>query len=92
MLISNEFATVDVEFDTNSHDPRLRIEDVSSGMCIYLDALELQALAWARHEDLRHFTRPLFKELAAERILGRVVQAEAVEQAESILRQGREDE
>lgn len=86
MIIENEFAAVRVEFDTESHDPRLKVEDLNSGMCIYLDALELQALAWARHADLCKMVQPEFRELAVERLIATEVQGEVVRQAESILR------
>jgi hypothetical protein len=86
VIIENEFARVRVEFDTESHDPRLLIEDADTGMSICLDALELQGLAWARHEDLRAIVKPEFRELAAERFLGEALQEETVREAESILR------
>jgi hypothetical protein len=50
-LIS-EFAAVEIERDDRGNGPRLMIRDSRTGRCIYLDPLELSALAWARHEDL----------------------------------------
>lgn len=86
MIIENEFARVRVEFDTDSHDPRLLIEDIDTGMSICLDALELQALAWARHKDLLEIVKPEFRELAVERLVGEAMQADLLDAAESILR------
>lgn len=91
MLIANEFAAVNVELDTKGKSPRLKIEDKSTGVHVYLDALELQALAWATHKDLAVFARPFFKERAFNRALGRAVSQMAVEEAESILRRIEED-
>ena len=52
MRLTSEFAAVEVERDDRGNGPRLMIRDVRSGQCIYLDPLELSALASARHEDL----------------------------------------
>ena len=50
-LIS-EFAAVQVDRDDNGNGPRLIICDLRSGRRIFLDPLELAALAWTRHEEL----------------------------------------
>jgi hypothetical protein len=50
--LSSEFAAVEIERDDSGNGPRLLIRDLCSGKCMYLDPLELWALAWARHEDL----------------------------------------
>jgi hypothetical protein len=50
-LIS-EFAVVEIERDDRGNGPRLMIRDARGGQCIYLDPLELAALACSRHEDL----------------------------------------
>jgi hypothetical protein len=89
MLLSNEFATVDVEIDNQAKGPRLKIEDPSVGLAIYLDPLELQALAWARHEDLAQFTEPAFRERAADRLVGRALARDAVQQADRLLQERR---
>jgi hypothetical protein len=52
LRLISEFAAVEVEFDDTGNGPRLMIRDVRSGQCIYLDPLELSALASACHEDL----------------------------------------
>jgi hypothetical protein len=56
-LIS-EFAAVEIERDDTGNGPRLLIRDARSGQCIYIDPLELTALAWARHEDLMPLMDP----------------------------------
>jgi len=52
MELKSEFADVKVEVDHSANGPRLMIQDLKSGMTNYLDPLELECLAWARHEDL----------------------------------------
>jgi hypothetical protein len=52
LRLTSEFAVVEIERDDRGNGPRLLIRDARSGKCIYLDPLELWALAWARHEDL----------------------------------------
>ena len=52
MLLTSEFAAVEIERDESGNGPRLLVRDVRSGKTIYLDPLELWALAWARHDDL----------------------------------------
>jgi hypothetical protein len=85
-LLKNEYASVKVTVDTEGKGTRLKVEDVSSGSVIYLDPIELQALAWATKEDLSIFTRPYFKERAMERKLGIASPDDAVDQAESVVR------
>ena len=45
LLLRNEFASVTVEVDHSGNGPRLRVEDRSTGVCIFLDPIELQSLA-----------------------------------------------
>jgi hypothetical protein len=52
LRLTSEFAAVEIERDDRGNGPRLLIRDARSGKSIYLDPLELWALAWARHEDL----------------------------------------
>jgi hypothetical protein len=52
LRLISEFAVVEIERDDSGNGPRLLIRDARNGQCIYLDPLELAALAWARHEDL----------------------------------------
>ena len=44
--IKSEFAAVEVGVDEQANGPRLRIEDLKTGHVGYLDALELETLAW----------------------------------------------
>ncbi len=93
MRIANEFAAVQIDLDERGNGPRLRIEDLSTGVHIYLDPLELQSLAWATHRDMTTFARPFFKERAFDRKMGRALSDAALEEAEHILRdQDEEDE
>jgi ketosteroid isomerase-like protein len=46
MDIKNEFAAVAVDLDEEGNGPRLRIEDLKTDHVGYLDALELETLAW----------------------------------------------
>ncbi len=91
MQISNEFAAVNVELDTKGKGPRLKIEDRSTGVHVFLDPIELQALAWATHKDLAVFARPFFKERAFDRALNRAVSQMAVSEAEALLRRIQDD-
>jgi hypothetical protein len=45
-VVANEFASVAVTIDHAGHSPRLRLEDLRTGQVGYLDALELETLAW----------------------------------------------
>jgi hypothetical protein len=45
-VVANEFAAVAVSIDLAGHSPRLRLEDQKTGRVGYLDALELETLAW----------------------------------------------
>ena len=85
--LKNEYASVKVTVDTEGKGTRLRVEDVASGSVIYLDPIELQALAWATKEDLSIFTRPYFKERAMERKLGIDRPDAALDEAEWIARE-----
>jgi hypothetical protein len=85
-LIANEFAAARVSIDNEGNGPRLKIEDTSSGVHVFLDPLELQALAWATHRDLAYFASPSFREQAYERVVGELVSGLALEEAQAILR------
>jgi hypothetical protein len=56
--ISSEFASVSVSIDHAGNGPRLRIEDLRSGRIAYLDALELESLAWLTEEALHELLDP----------------------------------
>ncbi|MGQ0466557.1 MAG: hypothetical protein ACT4QG_14685 [Sporichthyaceae bacterium] len=57
-VVENEFARVRLSIDTSGNSPRLRIEDLSSEQVGYLDALVLEALAWASPGLLRTLLDP----------------------------------
>jgi hypothetical protein len=44
--VASEFAAVAVSIDAAGNGARLRIEDLRTGHVGYLDALELETLAW----------------------------------------------
>lgn len=56
--LQSEFATVKVRVDRGGNGPRLQITDRRSGQVGYLDPLELEALAWARHANLAAMLDP----------------------------------
>ena len=56
--LASEFAAVEVERDDSGNGPRLMIRDLRSGQRVFLDPLELAALAWTRHEELMPFLDP----------------------------------
>ena len=58
LRLASEFAAVEVERDDRGNGPRLMIRDTQSGRCVFLDPLELAALASTRHEDLLPFLDP----------------------------------
>jgi hypothetical protein len=44
--VESEFASVALSVDYAGNSPRLRIEDLRTGQVGFLDALELETLAW----------------------------------------------
>ena len=44
--VSSEFAAVSLSIDHEGNGPRLRIEDLRTGRVGFVDALELETLAW----------------------------------------------
>lgn len=58
MILSSEFAQVEVELDESGNGPRLRIRDLRTGQVGYLDPLELEYLAWATKEELAPLLDP----------------------------------
>jgi hypothetical protein len=57
-VVANEFATVAVSIDHAGHSPRLRLEDQKTGQVGYLDALELETLAWLPDGGLHRLLDP----------------------------------
>ena len=58
--VSSEFADVSVSVDTEGNDPRLRVEDMKTGRVGFLDALELETLAWLPEGGLHKLLDPSF--------------------------------
>ena len=56
--IESEFASVRVSVDDGGNGPRLRIEDLKTGQVGYLDALELETLAWLPEGGLHKLLDP----------------------------------
>ena len=56
--VSSEFASVLVSVDDQGNGPRLRIEDLKTGQVGYLDALELETLAWLPEGGLHKLLDP----------------------------------
>jgi hypothetical protein len=56
--LTNEFAAVDIARDDQGNGPRLMIRDLQTGQEIFLDPLELAALALTRHEELSPLLDP----------------------------------
>ena len=58
MELESEFGHVQVEKDDSGNGVRLMIKDLKTGQTIFLDPLELEGLAWARHGDLAPLLDP----------------------------------
>lgn len=58
LVMRNEFAHVRVSLHDPGGRPRLRIEDLRTQQAVELDPIELESLAWARHEDLSPLLDP----------------------------------
>ena len=58
--VSSEFASVQLRIDHDGNDPRLRILDVRTGHVGFLDALELETLAWLPEGGLHKLLDPSF--------------------------------
>lgn len=56
--VSSEFATVSLRIDDDGNGPRLRIEDRKTGQVGFLDALELETLAWLPEGGLHKLLDP----------------------------------
>lgn len=65
-LIHNEFASVEVVRDVRANGDRLTIRDLRTSRTISLDALELERLAHASHDDLSDIVTSQAVELRAE--------------------------
>ncbi|WP_245607206.1 hypothetical protein [Pseudonocardia spinosispora] len=59
LVVRNEFAVVAVTVrQDGAGEARLRIEDLRTRQSVDLDALELESLAWSRHQDLDFLLDP----------------------------------
>jgi hypothetical protein len=58
--IASEFASVEVRVDHDGNGPRLRVEDMRTGQVGFLDALELETLAWLPEGALHKLLDPSF--------------------------------
>ena len=58
LVVRSEFGCVSVGIVGPQSRPRLRIEDLRTRQWIELDAIELESLAWARHNDLSPLLDP----------------------------------
>ena len=58
--LASEFAWVSVERDVEANGPRLKVCDMRTGMSVFLDPLELEALAWIGHDELVSLLAPAF--------------------------------
>jgi hypothetical protein len=56
--VISEFAAVDVRVDRTGNGARLRIEDLRTGRIGFLDALELETLAWLPQAALHRLLDP----------------------------------
>jgi hypothetical protein len=56
--VGSEFAGVSVSIDYAGNGPRLRIEDLRTGHVGFLDALELETLAWLPEGGLNKLLDP----------------------------------
>jgi len=57
-IVESEFASVSLAIDCDANGPRLRIEDLRTGHVGYLDALELETLAWLPEGGLHPLLDP----------------------------------
>jgi hypothetical protein len=56
--ISSEFASVALSLNHDGNGPRLQIEDLRTGHVGFLDALELETLAWLPEGGLHKLLDP----------------------------------
>jgi hypothetical protein len=57
-VIASEFADVRARIDTDANGPRLRLEDLKTGVVRFLDALELETLVHLPEGHLRSLLDP----------------------------------
>jgi len=57
-IVESEFARVALSIDHEGNGPRLRIEDLRTGHVGFVDALELETLAWLPEAALHPLLDP----------------------------------
>lgn len=68
-IVDSEFASVAVSVDHEGNGPRLRIEDLRTGHVGFLDALELETLAWLPERALHPLLDPSLHRWREDRVL-----------------------
>jgi hypothetical protein len=58
--VTSEFASVTLSINYEGNGPRLQIEDLKTGRIGFLDALELETLAWLPEGGLHKLLDPSF--------------------------------
>lgn len=58
MQLTSEFASVQLSLDVSGNGPRLRLEDLQSGMTVLLDPVQLESLVWLPRADLVRLADP----------------------------------
>jgi uncharacterized protein len=71
--VKSEFAAIGVDLDEHANGPRLRIEDLKTGHVGYLDALELETLAWLPEGALHPLLDPSALRFKDERSIDELV-------------------
>lgn len=67
-VVESEFASVSLRIDHEGNGPRLRIEDLRTGRIGYLDALELETLAWLPEGALHPLLDPSLHRWREDRV------------------------
>jgi len=70
-ILESEFARVALSIDDRGNGPRLRIEDLRTGHVGYLDALELETLAWLPEGALHPLLDPSLHRWREDGVLDR---------------------
>ena len=60
-VVFNEFAQVAVSIDEHANGPRLKLEDLKTGHVRYLDALEVETVAWLSEKRIETLLDPSFE-------------------------------
>lgn len=70
-IVESEFASVSLSVDHRGNGPRLRIEDLRTGRVGFLDALELETLAWLPEGALHPLLDPSLHRWREDGVLDR---------------------